>query len=296
MSFASSLRKSSTAASRSVAGRKKRTNDKGDGDNTSSARTRNGVAARKRKNTNAMTSKPAATKRKRVVKKKQEQKGAQLSTSRAVDSESHRKKQSKPDRISAARKRDGFAIDTPACLFRNLRHTRPAPTAEEEAWFENEHPVLLQSMANAAKADITASTLGSGRASKERGNSSTDEIKKSGVCASDERMSGKGGKAQGGSNRSKKSKGNGRKTGARKSYKLSGGRVGSEAELKRKLAAHNKNLIAKKKAAYEPRKHSIKDVRAWEQRHNRRWAELTMEERIQANDEITASRNAGKSQ
>ena len=65
----------------------------------------------------------------------------------------------------------------------------------------------------------------------------------------------------------------------------------AEAELKRKLAAHNKNLIAKKrKVKYEPRKHSIKDVRAWEVRHKRLWAELTVEERIAANEEITAQR------
>ena len=65
----------------------------------------------------------------------------------------------------------------------------------------------------------------------------------------------------------------------------------AEAELKRETrSSQQESNCEESKVKYEPRKHSIKDVRAWEVRHKRLWAELTVEERIAANEEITAQR------
>ena len=58
------------------------------------------------------------------------------------------------------------------------------------------------------------------------------------------------------------------------------------AELARKLAAHNKKHG--KKAKYEPRKHSMRDVRWWEAKNGKKWAELSRRARVEANAEITA--------
>ena len=61
-----------------------------------------------------------------------------------------------------------------------------------------------------------------------------------------------------------------------------------EEELKRMLANHNKRF--KKPPAFEPRKHSVRDVKAWEKRNGKKWGDLTHRERAQANEEIAEAK------
>jgi hypothetical protein len=58
------------------------------------------------------------------------------------------------------------------------------------------------------------------------------------------------------------------------------------------LAAHNSKF--KKSVAYEPRRHSVRDVKQWEARTGKRYASLSMAERAKANDEIQSHRDASK--
>jgi hypothetical protein len=242
------------------------------------------------------------------------------------------------------KKRDPFALATPAEHFRNLRHARPAPTDAEDAWFKQEHPSLLKTMAAAVEADNARSAQnaagkgdgpkkrrdsGSGESVRGRGgtgdgrrsrggdnNSSRSSSSTSAATAtttttsSSSSSSNRGGASGRGKSKTKtKAKVNSKmKAGAGVKKAGAGGltsvaskrgtrkkpsQTSAEAELKKKLALHNKSLLAKKrKVKYEPRKHSIKDVRSWEQRHQRMWSELTVEERIVANEDITTARRA----
>jgi hypothetical protein len=52
------------------------------------------------------------------------------------------------------------------------------------------------------------------------------------------------------------------------------------------LAAHNAKFV--KKTVYEPRQHRVKDVRRWEAASRKKYSELSMSERAQANTEIAA--------
>ena len=169
---------------------------------------------------------------------------------------------------------------------------------------------MLSTMAAAVEADNAKSdqaATGKGGASKKR------RFRNSGGGAQCDASSGNRGKgtdksistnragnsANNRGNKSKKMKTKTKKVGAgdvglvKRSVRQRTAQTSAEAELKKKLALHNKSLIAKKrKVKYEPRKHSIKDVRAWEQRHKRMWVELTVEERVTANEEISAMRAA----
>ena len=58
-----------------------------------------------------------------------------------------------------------------------------------------------------------------------------------------------------------------------------------EAEMMELLRQHNKKF-AVTKPTYEPRKHSVASMRAWEQRTGRRYHELSAEDRRAANEEI----------
>ena len=55
--------------------------------------------------------------------------------------------------------------------------------------------------------------------------------------------------------------------------------------MKKLLAEHNKKF-QRKNTQYEPRKHSVKATRAWEQETGKVYAKLSMAERVDANEEI----------
>ncbi|KAJ0411593.1 hypothetical protein ATCC90586_004243 [Pythium insidiosum] len=57
-------------------------------------------------------------------------------------------------------------------------------------------------------------------------------------------------------------------------------------ELQALLAKHNKKF--KSAHTYEPRQHSVRDVRTWEQQTNKSYYTLSSDERLQANEEIAA--------
>ncbi|GLD96992.1 hypothetical protein PINS_up005675 [Pythium insidiosum] len=57
-------------------------------------------------------------------------------------------------------------------------------------------------------------------------------------------------------------------------------------ELQALLAKHNKKF--KSAHTYEPRQHSVRDVRTWEQQNNKSYYTLSSDERLQANEEIAA--------
>jgi hypothetical protein len=62
----------------------------------------------------------------------------------------------------------------------------------------------------------------------------------------------------------------------------------SEIDLALKLKKHNEQFANKKSAAYEPSRHSVREVRAWERASGKMWASLSTEERQLANSEILA--------
>ena len=57
-------------------------------------------------------------------------------------------------------------------------------------------------------------------------------------------------------------------------------------DLQALLAKHNKKF--KSSHTYEPRQHTVKDVKRWEQATNKTYYKLSSNERIQANAEIAA--------
>jgi hypothetical protein len=59
-----------------------------------------------------------------------------------------------------------------------------------------------------------------------------------------------------------------------------------QESIEQKMKAHNKKF-QKKKQQYEPRKHSARDVRMWESKTKKRWSELSVDERVEVNAEIT---------
>lgn len=65
----------------------------------------------------------------------------------------------------------------------------------------------------------------------------------------------------------------------------------SEEELMSLLKKHNNQFS--KSRAYEPSRHSVRDVRAWEKLTGKVWANLTMEDREHANAEILALKQKG---
>mmetsp|Transcript_6198 Transcript_6198/g.9349 ORF Transcript_6198/g.9349 Transcript_6198/m.9349 type:complete len:220 (-) Transcript_6198:171-830(-) len=54
------------------------------------------------------------------------------------------------------------------------------------------------------------------------------------------------------------------------------------------LRKHNQKFIPS--SLYEPRRHSVRDIRKWEHQNGRTWSSLTPEERRSVNHEITKSR------
>ena len=72
-----------------------------------------------------------------------------------------------------AKELDGFNLETPARFYRNLRHVQSAPTQAEEAWFKQEHPRLLKTMADAVQADTLNCEKAVVGASKKRAKSAT---------------------------------------------------------------------------------------------------------------------------
>lgn len=56
------------------------------------------------------------------------------------------------------------------------------------------------------------------------------------------------------------------------------------------LAAHNSRF--KKAVTYEPRRHGVRDVRAWERETGKAYSKLSMAERASANAEIAARKRA----
>jgi len=60
-----------------------------------------------------------------------------------------------------------------------------------------------------------------------------------------------------------------------------------EEELKDLLRSHNSKFAATK-TLYEPRTQSVAAMRDWERRSGRTYATLSVEERVQANQEINA--------
>ena len=60
-----------------------------------------------------------------------------------------------------------------------------------------------------------------------------------------------------------------------------------EEELKHLLRSHNSKFAAAK-TLYEPRTQSVAAMREWERRSGRSYASLSVEERVQANQEINA--------
>lgn len=61
----------------------------------------------------------------------------------------------------------------------------------------------------------------------------------------------------------------------------------SSEELVKRLRQHNEQFLPKSKA-FEPSRHSVRDVRAWERSSGKVWATLSNDERETANSEILA--------
>lgn len=57
------------------------------------------------------------------------------------------------------------------------------------------------------------------------------------------------------------------------------------------LAAHNEKFSSTS-TTYEPRRHSVRDVKRWEAKTGKRYASLSMSERAKANAEIQSARDA----
>ena len=62
--------------------------------------------------------------------------------------------------------------------------------------------------------------------------------------------------------------------------------TGKQTSMEEKLKSHNKKFQSKKQT-YEPRKHSARLVRMWEGKMNKKWSSLNVDERIQANADIS---------
>ena len=65
-----------------------------------------------------------------------------------------------------------------------------------------------------------------------------------------------------------------------------------EEDLMALLQQHNKKF--KSKHTYEPRIHSVRDVKKWEKKHGKKYCSLNVEERKMANFEISAMKKSGQ--